>query len=379
MTTNANLAALSAAGVSVWLDDLSRTRITSGNLAELAATRSVVGVTTNPSIFAGALTKGTEYDAQIAEIAHRGGDAHEAIRILTTDDVRDACDVLRPQYDASGAVDGRVSIEVDPTLSNDTEQTAAQAAELWKIVDRPNLLIKIPATVPSLPAITATIAAGISVNVTLIFSVERHRKVIEAYLDGLEKAAAAGHDLSQIHSVASFFVSRVDTEIDARLAAIGTDAALALKGKAGLANARLAYAAFQEVFGGGSVEPSERWQALAAQGANLQRPLWASTGVKDPAYPDTLYVTELVAPHTVNTMPEKTMEAVADHGVVTGNTISGAAAASQQVFTDLDEIGIDLDDVFAVLETEGVEKFEISWNELTDAITEQLASARKEA
>lgn len=376
MTQNVNLAALSAAGVSVWLDDLSRTRITSGNLADLAATHSVVGVTTNPSIFAGALTKGTEYDAQIAEIAARGGDAHEAIRILTTDDVRSACDVLRPQYDASNGVDGRVSIEVDPTLSNDTAQTASQAVELWKIVDRPNLLIKIPATLPSLPAITATIAEGISVNVTLIFSVERHRKVIDAYLEGLEKAAEAGHDLSTIYSVASFFVSRVDSEIDARLTSIGTDAAAALKGKAGLANARLAYAAYEEVFGGSGVAPSARWQTLAAKGANPQRPLWASTGVKDPAYPDTLYVTELVAPNTVNTMPEKTMAAVADHGVVTGDTISGTAAASQQVFADLAAVGIDLDDVFAVLESEGVEKFEISWNELTDAITVQLATAR---
>ena len=379
MTTNANLAALSAAGVSVWLDDLSRTRITSGNLAELAATRSVVGVTTNPTIFAGALTKGSEYDAQVAELAKLGRDAHEAIRVLTTDDVRSACDVLRPQYDASGGLDGRVSIEVDPTLSGDTAETSAQAADLWKTVDRPNLLIKIPATVPSLPAITATIAEGISVNVTLIFSVERHRMVIEAYLEGLEKAAEAGHDLSKIYSVASFFVSRVDSEIDARLAKIGTDAATALKGKAGLANARLAYAAYQEAFGGGGVEPGDRWQSLAAQGAHLQRPLWASTGVKDPAYPDTMYVTELVAPNTVNTMPEKTMEAVADHGVITGDTITGTAAASQQVFEDLAEVGIDLADVFTVLETEGVDKFEVSWSELADAITAQLDSAQVDA
>lgn len=376
MTTNANLAALSAAGVSVWLDDLSRTRITSGNLAELAETRSVVGVTTNPTIFAGALTKGTEYDAQVAEIARRGGDAQEAIRLLTTDDVRSACDVLRPQYDASGGVDGRVSIEVDPTLSGDTAQTSAQALDLWKTIDRPNLFIKIPATRPSLPAITATIAEGVSVNVTLIFSVERHREVIEAYVDGLEKAAEAGHELSEIHSVASFFVSRVDAEIDARLEKIGTAAATALRGKAGLANARLAYAAYQEVFGGGGVEPGDRWQSLSAQGANRQRPLWASTGVKDPDYPDTMYIAELVAPNTVNTMPEKTMEAFADHGVVTGDTVSGTAAASQQVFTDLAEAGIDLDDVFAVLETEGVEKFEVSWSELSDAITAQLDAAR---
>ena len=376
MTTNANLAALSRAGVSVWLDDLSRTRITSGNLAELAATRSVVGVTTNPTIFAGALTKGTEYDAQVAEIAKSGGDAHEAIRALTTDDVRSACDVLRPQHEASGGVDGRVSIEVDPTLSGDTAQTSAQAVDLWNLVDRPNLLIKIPATLPSLPAITATIAEGISVNVTLIFSVDRHRNVIDAYLQGLERAAEAGHDLSAIYSVASFFVSRVDSEIDARLDKIGTDAAASLKGKAGLANARLAYAAYADVFGGQGVEPSDRWRALAAKGANPQRPLWASTGVKDPAYPDTMYVTELVAPNTVNTMPEKTMDAVADHGVITGDTISGTAAASQRIFEDLAAAGIDFADVFAVLESEGVEKFEQSWTELAEAITGQLDAQR---
>ncbi|MFC9516869.1 transaldolase [Nocardiaceae bacterium NPDC056970] len=371
-TQNANLAALSAAGVSVWLDDLSRTRLETGNLAELIATRSVVGVTTNPTIFQGALTKGEAYDAQLRELAKQGAGVDETVRALTTDDVRNACEVLAPQAAASNGVDGRVSIEVDPRLAHETDATVAQAIELWKLVDRDNLLIKIPATKAGLPAITRVIAEGISVNVTLIFSVERYEAVIDAYLAGLEAAKAAGHDLSKIHSVASFFVSRVDTEIDAQLEKIGSDEALALRGKAGLANARLAYASYQQVFEGG-----ERWAALAAAGARVQRPLWASTGVKNPDYSDTLYVTDLVAPNTVNTMPEKTMEAVADHGVVTGDTISGTAAASQAVFDDLAAAGIDIPAVFDKLETEGVDKFEVSWNELLDAITEQLTAARE--
>jgi transaldolase len=367
MTQNPNLAALSAAGVSVWLDDLSRERLQTGNLAELIATKSVVGVTTNPSIFQAALSKGTAYDAQVKELADRGADVDATIRTVTTDDVRNACDVLAKAYETSGGVDGRVSIEVDPRLAHDTDKTILQAIELWKIVDRPNLLIKIPATLAGLPAITAVIAEGISVNVTLIFSVERHRAVIDAYLAGLEKAKEAGHDLSKIHSVASFFVSRVDTEIDKRLEDIGGDEALGLRGQAGVANARLAYAAYQEVF-----EQGDRFAALKASGAQLQRPLWASTGVKNPDYSDTLYVTELVAPHTVNTMPEKTMDAVADHGVITGDTVSGTADAAQQVFDALTAAGIDLPDVFKLLEDEGVEKFEKSWQELIDATQGQL-------
>jgi len=372
MTQNPNLAALSAAGVSVWLDDLSRDRLQSGNLSELINTRSVVGVTTNPSIFQAALAKGHAYDAQVAELAERGADVDATIRTVTTDDVRNACDVLAKQYEASDGVDGRVSIEVDPRLAHDTDKTILQAIELWKIVDRPNLLIKIPATLAGLPAITAVIAEGISVNVTLIFSVERHRGVMDAYLAGLEAAAEAGHDLAKIHSVASFFVSRVDTEIDARLDKIGTPEALALRGKAGLANARLAYAAYQEVFEGG-----ERFEALTAKGARVQRPLWASTGVKNPDYPDTLYVTELVAANTVNTMPEKTLEAVADHGQIAGDTITGTADASRGVFDALQAAGIDLVDVFTVLEDEGVDKFEKSWQELIDATQDQLDTAGK--
>ncbi|OFJ51812.1 transaldolase [Mycolicibacterium grossiae] len=367
MAQNPNLAALSAAGVSVWLDDLSRERLRTGNLQELVDTRSVVGVTTNPSIFQAALSHGEAYDAQIKELAERGADVDATIRTVTTDDVRNACDVLAPTYEASGGVDGRVSIEVDPRLARDADKTIAQAIELWKIVDRPNLLIKIPAMEEGLPAITAVIAEGISVNVTLIFSVERHRAVMDAYLAGLEKAKEAGHDLSKIHSVASFFVSRVDSEIDKRLEDIGSDDAKALRGKAGIANSRLAYAAYQEVF-----ESGERFGRLKADGARVQRVLWASTGVKNPDYSDTLYVTELVAPDTVNTMPEKTLEAVADHGEITGDTVSGTAAEAQQVFDQLDAIGIDLTDVFLVLENEGVEKFEKSWAELMEATQQQL-------
>jgi transaldolase len=372
MTQNPNLAALSSAGVSVWLDDLSRQRLQSGNLQELIDTRSIVGVTTNPSIFQKALSDGDAYDAQITELAARGADVDATIRTVTTDDVRNAADVLRPQWENSDGVDGRVSIEVDPRLAHDTDKTISQAIELWKIVDRPNLLIKIPATKAGLPAITAVLAEGISVNVTLIFSVERHREVMAAYLAGLEAAKVAGHDLSKIHSVASFFVSRVDTEIDKRLEAIGSDDALALRGQAGVANARLAYAAYQEVFVGG-----DRFAPLEADGARVQRPLWASTGVKNPNYSDTLYVTELVAPNTVNTMPEATIDAVADHGVVTGDTVTGTAASAQEVFDNLDAIGIDLTDVFLVLENEGVEKFEASWKELLDATQAQLQDKSK--
>jgi transaldolase len=374
MAQNENIAALAAAGVSVWLDDLSRDRINSGNLAELIATRGVVGVTTNPTIFQGALSKGHAYDEQVRELAARGADVDAAIRTITTDDVRAACDVLAPVFERTGGVDGRVSIEVDPRMAFDADKTVAQAVELWKIVDRPNLFIKIPATEAGLPAITAVLEEGISVNVTLIFSVQRYRAVMGAYLDGLRKARVAGHDLAKIHSVASFFVSRVDTEIDKRLEAIGTPEALALRGKAGVANARLAYAEYEDVFAPGGNHVST-YDQLASAGANRQRPLWASTGVKNPDYPDTLYVTELVAANTVNTLPEKTLEAVADHGEVRGDTVSGRAAEAAEVFDRLRAAGIDLDDVFAVLEREGVDKFEKSWEELLEATAAELQSA----
>ncbi|MGY4099266.1 transaldolase [Nocardia sp. R16R-3T] len=373
MAQNENLAALSAAGVSVWLDDLSRDRIQSGNLAELIETRSVVGVTTNPTIFQGALSQGRAYDGQVKELATRGADVDSAIRTITTDDVRAACDVLAGAYEASNGVDGRVSIEVDPRLAFDADRTVAQAIDLWKTVDRPNLFIKIPATEAGLPAITRVIAEGISVNVTLIFSVKRYREVMGAYLDGLRGAKAASHDLAKIHSVASFFVSRVDTEIDKRLEAIGTPEALALRGRAGVANARLAYVEYQDVFDGGA--HTSTYTHLAASGANRQRPLWASTGVKNPDYSDTLYVTELVAPNTVNTLPEKTLEAVADHGEIRGDAVSGTGAAAQEVFDKLIAVGIDLDDVFEVLEREGVEKFEKSWEELLSATAGELAKS----
>lgn len=373
MAQNENLAALSAAGVSVWLDDLSRDRIQSGNLAELIATRSVVGVTTNPSIFQAALSVGHAYEAQLKDLASQGADADAAIRTMTTDDVRAACDVLAPVFESTGGVDGRVSIEVDPRFAFDADKTVAQAIELWKIVDRKNLFIKIPATEAGLPAITSVIGEGISVNVTLIFSVPRYRAVMGAYLDGLRNAKISGHDLAKIHSVASFFVSRVDTEIDKRLEAIGTPEALALRGKAGMANARLAYAEYQDVFDGGA--HTSTYNHLASQGGNRQRPLWASTGVKNPDYPDTLYVTELVGPNTVNTLPEKTLQAFADHGEVLGDTLSGRGAEGAQVFADLAAAGIDLDDVFALLEREGVDKFESAWEELIEATTGALGVA----
>ncbi|OBE94654.1 transaldolase [Mycobacterium sp. 852002-10029_SCH5224772] len=362
MTQNATLAALSAAGVSVWLDDLSRDRLVSGNLQQLIDTRSVVGVTTNPTIFQRAISHGHAYDRQITELAERGADAESAIRTVITDDVRQACDVLRPQWEASAGVDGRVSIEVDPRVAHDAEKTVSQAVELWKIVDRPNLFIKIPATSAGMSAITATVAEGISVNVTLIFSVERHRAVMNAYLAGLKAAQRAGKDLTQVHSVASLFVSRIDTEIDQRLEAIGTDAALSLRGHAGIATARLVYAAYQQVFRAG-----QRYAALSDAGARVQRPLWASTGVKNPAYPDTMYITELVAPEMVSTIPEKTLEALADHGVIIGDSITGTATGAQAVLDSISAAGVDLVDVVRMLENDGVAKFAASWRHLLDS------------
>ena len=363
------LQALADAGVSIWLDDLSRERIESGNLTDLVKDRHVVGVTTNPTIFAAALKDGERYDDQVRRLAADGADVSTATFALTTEDVRNACDIMLPVHQANPK-DGRVSIEVDPFLAHDTDGTVKSARELWDAVDRPNVLVKIPATDAGLPAIRHATAQGISVNVTLIFGVDRYRGVMEAYLAGLEDAQAAGIDLSTIHSVASFFVSRVDTEVDKRLDAVGTDAADAVRGEAAVANARLAYAAFEEVFGSG------RFAALRALGAHSQRPLWASTGVKDERYPDTKYVTDLVVDDTVNTMPEKTLEAFADHGEVEGDQVTGRASDAEAVFARLGDVGIDFDDVLAVLETEGVEKFEKSWQELVDTIQGQLDKAR---
>ncbi|MET7686411.1 transaldolase [Streptomyces sp. NPDC005483] len=359
---------LSDEGVSIWLDDLSRGRIESGNLAELVATKHVVGVTTNPSIFQAAIGSGAGYEEQLSDLATRGVTVDEAVRMMTTADVRAAADVLRPVFDATGGRDGRVSIEVDPRLAHDTGATIAEAKQLAWLVDRPNVMIKIPATKAGLPAITEVIGLGISVNVTLIFSLERYREVMDAYLAGLEKAAKNGLDLSTIHSVASFFVSRVDSEIDKRLTVLGTEKALALKGRAALANARLAYQAYEEVFGG------ERWNSLGGARANRQRPLWASTGVKDPSYKDTLYVDDLVAPGTVNTMPEATLNATADHGEITGDTVTGGYAQARADLAAVEALGISYDEVVRQLETEGVAKFEAAWQELLDAVTKSLNS-----
>jgi len=370
-TVTDRLKDLAEAGVSIWLDDLSRERIETGNLADLVRENSVVGVTTNPTIFAGALSEGERYDEQVRRLAEQGADVDTTVFDLTTTDVRDACDVLTPVWEASSGVDGRVSIEVSPELAFETEQTLESAAKLWKTVDRPNLLIKIPATSEGTPAIASALGDGISVNVTLIFGLDRYRDVMEAYLSGLEKAAAAGHDLSQIHSVASFFVSRVDTEIDKRLDAIGTDEALALRGKAGIANARLAFQVFEETFAG------ERWEALAAAGALRQRPLWASTGVKNPDYRDTMYVTDLVVADTVNTMPEKTMRAFADHGEVEGDQVTTQYDDARAHMDALAGVGIDYDDVISVLEQEGVDKFVASWRELLDTVRGQLDKAAR--
>ena len=358
------LADLTAAGVAVWLDDLSRERLRSGGLADLVKTRSVVGVTTNPSIFQKALSDGAAYDAQVRDLALRGTDVGEAVRALTTYDVRWACDVLREVYDATDGVDGRVSIEVDPRIAHDTDRTVAEARALWWLVDRPNLYIKIPATQAGLPAITQALAEGISVNVTLIFSLERYDLVMAAFLDGLEQARENGHDLSRLGSVASFFVSRVDTEVDGRLGE-----GHALRGQAAIANARLAYQHYEGVFG------SDRWKALEAAGAKPQRPLWASTGVKDKTMDDTRYVVELVAPGTVNTMPEGTLQAVHDHGQVRGDTVTGAYDDAQSVLDGLAEAGVDYDDVVDQLEREGVDKFEQAWGDLIESVTGQLEAA----
>lgn len=359
---------LSDEGVAIWLDDLSRDRLATGDLQSLVDEKHVVGVTTNPSIFQAAITKSSLYDDDLRRHAAAGNDADTAVRDLTTDDVRAACDLLAPVADRTH-IDGRVSIEVDPRLANETQPSIDQARDLWAEVDRPNLFVKIPATKAGLPAITACIADGISVNVTLIFSIERYREVLDAYQLGLELRLADSKPLDGIESVGSFFVSRVDSEVDKRLAVIGTDDALALRGKAAVANARLAYEAYEEVIA------ADRWKALEAAGANRQRPLWASTSVKNPDYPDTMYVTDLVAPDVVNTMPENTLDAVADHGEIRGDTVRPHYESARQVFAGLAGIGVDLDDVSHVLEHEGVEKFETSWNDLLSSVTGKLTAA----
>ncbi|HLP23750.1 MAG TPA: transaldolase [Microbacteriaceae bacterium] len=368
--TNTHTQALSDAGVSIWLDDLSRNRISTGNLAGLIEEWNVVGVTTNPTIFAGALKNGEAYASQLRPLAQSGASVTDIVFELTTSDVTSACDLFRGVYAQSAGFNGRVSIEVEPGLAHDAAGTVAQAKALWAKVDRPNAMIKIPATEEGLSAIADVIAEGISVNVTLIFSLDRYRDVISAYLDGLERARAAGIDLSTIHSVASFFVSRVDTEIDRRLQEIGSEEALALTGLAGLANARLAYELFETEFAG------ERAKTLLEAGANVQRPLWASTGVKDPNLPDTLYVSGLVAPHVVNTMPEKTLAAFADHGETPADSVRPFVADARDVLARLAAVHVSYGDVTATLEREGVEKFIASWNELLDDVALAAEAAR---
>jgi transaldolase len=365
------LADLSAQGVSIWLDDISRVRLTTGNLADFVANKHVVGVTSNPTIFQKAMEKGDAYNAQLHDLAIRGIEVGEAVRLLTAYDIRWGCDIMRPTYDATGGQDGRVSLEVDPRIAHESDQTTAEAVALWWLVDRPNAFIKIPATKAGLPSITAAIAQGVSINVTLIFGIERYGEVIDAYMTGLEQAKANGIDPSTIRSVASFFVSRVDTEIDNRLEKIGSDEALALRGKAGIANARLAYELYEQSIA------TDRWRALAGAGAHTQRPLWASTGVKNPAYDDTMYVVQLVAPDTVNTMPETTLHAVADHGQIGGPEGAAHYDEARQLFAELKTLGVDIDDVTQVLEAEGVQKFEDSWHQLRDAVQGQLDAAAK--
>jgi transaldolase len=371
---NDRLKALADAGVSIWLDDLSRQRLAGGGLAAMVHDQHVSGVTTNPTIFAKALSDADVYAEQVQALADQGVSTDEAVRTITTDDVRVGADVLKPVYDDTEGVDGRVSIEVDPRLARqDVGKTIDEAKDLWRIVGRENVFIKIPALEAGLPAITETLAAGISVNVTLIFSIQRYRAVMDAFLTGVEKALDNGHDVTKLASVASFFVSRVDSEVDKRLDAIGTDEAKALKGKAAIANARLAFEAYEEVFS------SDRWREIETAGAKPQRPLWASTGTKDKAYPDTLYVDQLVTSGVVNTMPEATMKAFADHGEVTGDTVRGTYDDARKLFAQLEELGISYDDVVQVLEDEAVSKFEDSWAELLDTVTQSLEAAGKNA
>jgi len=368
------LKALADAGVSIWLDDLSRERLVSGGLAQLIEEQHISGVTTNPTIFAKALANATHDDSpyaeQVTQLAKAGTSVDDAVHQITTTDVRHAADVFRPVYDATQGVDGRVSIEVDPRLAHETEKTIDEAKTLWGMVGRENIFVKIPATQAGLPAITATLAEGISVNVTLIFSLERYRAVMDAFLSGIEKALENGHDVTRIGSVASFFVSRFDTEVDKRLDAVaGTDpeiAATALRGRAAIANARLAFEAYEQTFA------SDRWKVLEAQGAKPQRPLWASTGTKDPSYPDTLYVDQLVTAGVVNTMPQATIDAFADHGEVKGDTVRGTYDEARRVIDTLEKLGISYDDVVQVLEDEGVDKFEASWVELLESVESAL-------
>ncbi|MER7742943.1 transaldolase [Streptomyces sp. NPDC096538] len=358
---------LSDVGVSVWLDTLSRDRIVSGGLAELIDNSCVVGVTTNPTIFSNAISQGAAYESQIADLANRGVTAEEAVRTITATDVRDAADILHPVFTASpNGQNGRVSIEVDPRFAYNTAATVAEARYLAWLVDRPNIYIKIPATEAGLPAITEAIAQGISVNVTLIFSLDRYQQVADAYLAGLEKARSAGLDLSEISSVASLFVSRMDTAIDKRLDALAAPETRTYRGKAAVANARLAYQAFEEAFSG------ERWERLHRAGANKQRPLWASTGVKDTAYEADKYVVGLIAPDTVSTMPEATLRAVGTREIDTTDSVHGTYAQARDDLDAIERLGIPYAEVVHQLETEGVEMFQASWSALIKTLETRL-------
>ena len=365
------LKSLTDAGVSIWLDDMSRLGLTSGSLRQLIDQRQVSGMTTNPTIFAKAIEGSDVYDEQLTDLARRRVDVGEALRAVTTYDVRAACDVLRPTFEATGGTDGRVSLEVDPRIADDTDAQIAEARALWWLVDRPNMFVKIPATQAGLPAISRCLGEGVSINVTLIFSLRRYDAVMAAFLDGVEAAHRAGRDLSRLRSVASFFVSRVDTEVDNRLSKIGTSAALALQGNAAIANARLAYEHYEQMCAG------ERWQALARAGAFPQRPLWASTSTKNPAYDDTMYVTELVAPGVVNTMPEATLEAVRDHGRIGLDTIRPSYADAHATLDALRDVGVDYDDVTETLERQGVQKFTDSWVTLEQQVGGRLRAAAR--
>lgn len=358
---------LRLAGVSPWSDTISRRMLDSGELQRRITEDAITGVTSNPSIFAKAIVGTDDYDADVTDMVRRGAETTEIIATLMGNDIQRACDALRGVFESTSGRDGFVSVEVTPTLAHDTDATVAEAREWVKRIDRPNLFVKVPATEAGLPAIRSLIGEGISINITLIFSLDRYHKVMEAYLDGIEHYIGQGGDPSRVASVASFFVSRMDTEVDDRLDQIGTDAALALKGRTAVANAQLAYRAFLDTFTG------DRWQRLVAAGARIQKPLWASTSTKNPDYRDTLYVEELVAPHTVNTMPLETIDAYQDHGPEPIAFGPEEMAAARQVLDDMADVGVDYDDVMEVLEREGVDKFIDSWNEVVDSVDAERA------
>jgi transaldolase len=370
MAEKSNLHKLSELGQSVWIDFLSRDLLQSGTLERMTREDAIVGVTSNPTIFQKAIAQGEAYDEQLKEVLEHESDPKEIFLELSARDIAAACELLAPIHERTGH-DGFVSWEVDPTLAYDREATYDEMTRLHEWIDKPNLYVKIPATKPGLGAIEDAVAAGRCINVTLIFSLERHEEVMEAYVRGLERLVAAGGDPTKVFSVASFFVSRVDTEADKRLEAIGSDEALALRGKLAIANAKLAYQNYKRVFSGG------RWEFLAGKGANVQRPLWASTSTKNAAYRDVLYVEELIGPETVDTMPEETIRAFQDHGRV-ASTLEQGIDEARQVFADLERVGVDYDDVSLTLEQEGVQKFADSFEELLEGVRAkrgQLVSA----